>query len=86
METIMKLIDLFLKSAAPAATSDDTIINGTPYDIHDKPGVRPEEVAAPVNRQGEQLSAEIRRRQLALATHYITTVSSIGSCRLGNAE
>jgi hypothetical protein len=57
--------------AQRADPSDETVINGAPYDAH--PAIRrgAENPATPVDRPHVQISEEIKRRQISLALRYV---------------
>jgi hypothetical protein len=57
--------------SAPAAPFDETVVNGVQHYAKDAiPGGEPTSFARP----GAQIADDIRRRQLALITRYVTTV------------
>jgi hypothetical protein len=75
----MSWINTFLASgavatAAPADPSDETVINGAPYDA--RSAIR-NGAELPVAHPDEQIEAEIKRRQIALVTRYVATVRSL---------
>jgi hypothetical protein len=69
----MGRIDTFQASgeAQRADPSDETVINGAPYDAH--PAIRrgAENSATPVDRPQVQIPEEIKRRQISLALRYV---------------
>ena len=53
--------------AEPADSSDETVINGAPYDAHQATRSGAENPGAPVDRPDAQIAEEIKRRQISLA-------------------
>jgi hypothetical protein len=72
----MDRIDTFRASgeAERADPSDETVINGAPYDAHQAIRSGAENPAAPVDRPDAQIAEEIKRRQISLAVRYLTTL------------
>jgi hypothetical protein len=57
-----------------ADPSDETVINGAPYDAHEAIRSGAENPAAPVDRRDAQISEEIKRRQVSLAVRYVAAL------------
>ena len=60
--------------AERADPSDETVINGAPYDADKAIRSGAENTAAPVNRLDAQIAEEIRRRQVSLAVRYLAAL------------
>ena len=60
--------------AERAEPSDETVINGAPYDADKAIRSGAENTAAPVNRLDAQIAEEIRRRQVSLAVRYVAAL------------
>jgi len=54
--------------AEPIDPSDETVINGAPFDAHKTAPLR---VPAPIDQPREGISEEIKRRQIALTVRYV---------------
>lgn len=54
---------------------DETVINVAPYDASSRFRLMP---GALIDAPARQLSEEVRRRQLALATRYVTVLRATG--------
>jgi hypothetical protein len=59
---------------ASGEASDETAINGVPYDAHKAIPIRAEKPAAPRDGPDAQIAEEIKRRQIALAVSYVAKV------------
>ena len=59
--------------AEPADPSDETVINGAPYDAHPI-GSGAENPAAAVDRPHAQVAEEIKRQQVLLAVRLVTAL------------
>jgi hypothetical protein len=72
----MDRIDTFRASAEAerADPSDETVINGAPYDAHQAIRSGAANPTAPVDRPHAQIAEEIKRRQISLAVRYLTTL------------
>ena len=72
----MDRIDTFRASAEAerADPSDETVINGAPYDAHQAIRSGAENLAAPVDRPHPQIEEEIKRRQISLAVRYVAAL------------
>jgi hypothetical protein len=75
-ETTMSRIDTFRASgeAEPADPSDETVINGVPYDAHEAIRRGAETAATPVGAPDARVAEEIKRRQISLALRYVAAV------------
>jgi len=60
--------------AERAEPSDETVINGAPYDADKAIRSSAETPAAPVNRPDAQIAEEIKRRQVSLAVRYVAAL------------
>jgi hypothetical protein len=76
--TTMGWIDTFRASgeAERADPSDETFINGAPYDGDQAIRSGAENRAAPVNRPDAHIAEEIKRRQISLAVRYVAALRS----------
>jgi hypothetical protein len=65
----------FRTSGEPQAAdpSDETVINGAPYDAHKEIRSSPENLAAAVDRP-EAIAEEIKRQQIAAVVRYVAAV------------
>ena len=74
----MGRIDTFRASgeAERADPSDETVINGAPYDPHQAIRRGAENRAVPVNRPDAHIAEEIKRRQISLAVRYVAALRS----------
>jgi hypothetical protein len=72
----MDRIDIFGASgeAERADPSDDTVINGAPYDGHQVTQSGTETPAPLVDRPDPKIAEEIKRRQIALAVRYVAAL------------
>ena len=59
---------------AERAASDETVINGAPYDADQAIRSGAENPAASVNRPDAPISEEIKRRQVSLAVRYVAAL------------
>ena len=57
-----------------ADRSDETVINGAPYDGHQVTQRGTENPAPLVDRPDPQITEEIKRRQVSLAVRYVATL------------
>ena len=57
-----------------ADPSDETIINGEPYDAHKAIRSSPESPATPCDRPDAHIAQEIKRRQISLVVRYVAAV------------
>jgi hypothetical protein len=60
--------------SAPVDPSDETVVNGVPYDAARAIRRGADKFAAPVDRADPQISDETKRRQIALAVRYVAMV------------
>jgi hypothetical protein len=60
--------------AEPVDPSNETVINGVPYDAHQGIQSGAENPATPVDRQDAQISGEIKRQQISLAVRYVAAL------------
>ena len=60
--------------AEPADPSDETVINGAPYDGDQAIRSGAENPAAPVDRPDAQIAKEIKRRQVSLTVRYVAAL------------
>ena len=60
--------------AERADPSDETVINGAPYDAHETIRSGAENPAAPVDRPHAQIAEEIKRRQVSLTVRYVAAL------------
>jgi hypothetical protein len=60
--------------AERANTSDETVINGAPYDGDQAIRSGAENPAAPVDRRDAPISKEIKRRQVSLTMRYVAAL------------
>jgi hypothetical protein len=72
----MSSINTFRASseAEPADLSDETVINGAPYDAHKAIRSGAETPATPVDAPDPRNVEAIRRRQISLAVRYVAAV------------
>jgi hypothetical protein len=77
-ETTMSRIDTFRASgkAEPGDPSDETVINGVPYDAHEAIRNGAETAATPVGVPDTRVAEEIKRRQISLALRYVAAVGA----------
>jgi hypothetical protein len=57
-----------------ADPSDETVINGAPYDAHEAIRSGAETAATPVGAPDARVAEEIKRRQISLALRYVAAV------------
>jgi len=57
----------------PTDPSDETVINGAPFDAHKAAQVRAQ---TPIDQPHEGISEEIKQRQIALTVRYVTLARS----------
>jgi hypothetical protein len=57
-----------------AEPSNETVINGAPYDAYETIRNGAANPAAPVDRQHAQIAEEIKRRQVSLAVRYVAAL------------
>jgi hypothetical protein len=60
--------------AERADSSDDTVINGAPYDPHHASRSGAENRPASVDRPDPQIAEKIKHRQVSLAVRYVSTL------------
>ena len=60
--------------AERADPSDETVINGAPYDGDQAIRSAAENPAAPVDRPHAQIAEEIKRRQVSLTVRYVAAL------------
>jgi len=72
----MSWINAFRASgeAERAAPSDETVINGAPYDAREAIRSGAETAATPVGAPDARVAEEIKRRQISLALRYVAAV------------
>jgi hypothetical protein len=72
----MSRINTFLASGEGerADPSDETVINGAPYDAHKAIRSGAENPATPVDTPNARNVEEIKRRQISLAVRYVAAV------------
>ena len=72
----MDRIDIFQASgeAERADPSEETVINGAPYDAHQAIRSGAENPATPIDRPHVQIPEEIKRRQISLALRYVAAL------------
>jgi hypothetical protein len=72
----MSWINAFRASgeAERAAPSDETVINGAPYDAHEAIRSGAEAAATSVGAPDARVAEEIKRRQISLALRYVAAV------------
>jgi hypothetical protein len=63
--------------AERADPSDETVINGAPYDAHQAIRSGAENPAASVDRPDAHMAEEIKRRQVSLAVRYVSALRSL---------
>ena len=59
---------------AERAASDETVINGAPYDGDQAIRSGADNLAAPVDRPDAQIAKEIKRRQVSLTVRYVAAL------------
>jgi hypothetical protein len=62
------------REAEPVDPSDETVMNGAPYDAHKAIRSSPKSPAAPGDRPDARIAEEIKRRQISLVVRYVAAV------------
>ncbi len=69
----MNRINAF-RATERADPTDETVINGAPYDAHQAIRTGAENPAAPVGRPDAHIAEEIKRRQVSLTVRYVAAL------------